>query len=82
MTTDNGGPAFPGAPKDMWIPSPHGGMDRASAWGWDPEQGMSLRDWFAGMAMQGMANSVHHCAQVIADRAYEVADAMLEERKR
>ena len=49
----------------------------------DPGNGMSLRDWFAGQAMQGELSSypaawserisVHH----IAARAFEIADAML-----
>lgn len=47
------------------------------------DPGMTLRDWFAGQAMQGI------CAHVdswglsvpgIADQAYEIADAMLAER--
>ena len=46
--------------------------------------GMTLRDWFAGMAMQGM-----YCNQMfdewavedIARTSYDQADAMLERRK-
>jgi hypothetical protein len=56
------------------------------------EQGMSLRDWFAGQAMAAMltgvvgkigaASDVHAyatgpCNAVIVDRAYTIADAML-----
>ena len=57
-------------------------------------QGMSLRDWFAGMALNGMLssdagieaisrigrenNKTPTCSSAIA--AYEVADAMLAER--
>ena len=59
-----------------------------------PEGGMSLRDWFAGLAMQ--ASFAGHGAQQLADRddrydetnwsevvaanAYEMADAMLKAR--
>ena len=43
--------------------------------------GMSLRDWFAGMAMQGMlADGIAHDG---APRfAYRLADAMLAEREK
>lgn len=52
--------------------------------------GMSLRDWFAGMAMQGFCSHrdptgvwvwQHQCAEAVVC-AYAVADAMLAERKR
>ncbi len=48
--------------------------------------GMTLRDWFAGMAMQGFnANSDEVCLgwdlDTTARLAYEQADAMLERRK-
>ena len=71
-----GGPAFPSK-----VPFEH--------WG-DPNQGMSLRDWFAGMALQGLCASdtdrfdkssllVQHALAAI---AYDHADAMLAERDR
>ena len=41
--------------------------------------GMTLRDWFAGMSLQGMAPHIDD--EVKAARwCYEMADAMLEER--
>ena len=45
--------------------------------------GMSLRDWFAGMALQGLLkpfgdNPLHHD---LAWAAYLIADAMLEARQ-
>ena len=41
--------------------------------------GMTLRDWFAGMALQGMAPHIDD--EVKAARwCYEMADAMLKER--
>ena len=49
----------------------------ASGWG-----GMTLRDYFAAKAMQGMMHDVTQPrADVIAFWAYEMADAMLEARK-
>jgi hypothetical protein len=44
---------------------------------------MSLRDWFAGAALQGLAAvSLSPCpAELLAHRAYEIADAMIAERK-
>ena len=42
------------------------------------DEGMSLRDWFAGQALAGMlANPDNH---VTAATAYDFADAMLAER--
>jgi hypothetical protein len=46
--------------------------------------GMTLRDWFAGLAMQGMyANQTFDYREVeeIAETAYMQADAMLDVRK-
>ena len=50
----------------------HGGHD-----------GMTLRDWFAGQAMQGMLadGSAWETAKLARD-AYKAADAMLAERER
>lgn len=44
------------------------------------EFGMSLRDWFAGLAMQAMLGRVgaSHCE--IPSNAYQMADAMLKAR--
>lgn len=45
------------------------------------EYGMRLRDWFAGMAVEGIcARGVWGKALDIASEAYEIADAMLKER--
>jgi hypothetical protein len=47
--------------------------------------GMTLRDYFAAMAMQGYCSNQQHCSsctiQETAEGAYEIADAMLEARK-
>lgn len=47
------------------------------------EIGMSLRDWFAGMALQGMlANQAEEGGiNGMADYAYKYADAMLKKRE-
>ena len=52
-------------------------------------QGMTLRDWFAAKAIQGLlggpnitiAGPVQSVAAGLAVRAYEIADAMLAARK-
>lgn len=48
---------------------------------------MSLRDWFAGMALSGEASTWTETdsggyADAIAERCYKLADAMLAERER
>lgn len=68
----DGGPAFPG--DDGWT-------DRGTHY-----HGMSLRDWFAGMALQGAMPSYRRgdCEvdmQALAKTCYKFADAFLEERK-
>lgn len=45
--------------------------------------GMTLRDWFAGMALQGMMNEPSNHRSLAIDDAsycYEIADAMLAAR--
>jgi len=70
----NGGPAFPRAGKEWGDKA----WTEAMA-----EDGMTLRDYFAAKAMQGMMTdpdlsiSVHK----VAEWAYAQADAMLEARK-
>lgn len=68
MSKDNGGSAFPISGSE------HG----------YPEAGMTLRDYFAGLAMQGfVANKdrpyMYH-PDDDAEYAYQIADAMLKER--
>lgn len=80
MSIDDGGPAFPR----------HCSLREGQQWndahadseGW----GMSLRDWLAGMAMQGMSSQAESLYgddpyDNIADSAYVQADAMLAQRK-
>ena len=68
MSVKDGGPAFP-------LPKGNENIDPTVA-------GMSLRDWFAGMALQGLIVRPIG-VQVgcpLSMRAYELADAMLKER--
>lgn len=67
MNTPNndGGPAFPAFSED------HGNIPTWS--------GMSLRDWFAGIALQGMLAHDGE-KEVRLFRAYEIAEAMIAER--
>lgn len=74
-TTDDGGPAFPM------------GMLEGPLRGHGPysQSGMTLRDWFAGMALSGLIHD--WCAgdprraDTCAGAAYTFADAMLAARK-
>lgn len=43
------------------------------------EAGMTLRDWFAGMALSSFAGSMS-LPQANAKQAYQIVDAMLAER--
>lgn len=70
---DDGRPAFP-----LCIPDFHG--DRPHL-----QEGMSLRDWFAGQALASMTVAPDYskgpCNHAMAERAYCIADAMLAARK-
>ena len=72
MTTETGGPAFPC----------HPGIENPIY------DGMTLRDYFAGKAMEGIlaSNTEHehedaHIFDAIAEAAYKQADAMLKARQ-
>lgn len=79
---NDGGSAFP-------QPAKHYGDGSSSI---PPNNGMSLRDWFAGMAMQGILSAadsdefeyydpaVEH-AKWVPVTAYSIADAMIAARK-
>lgn len=80
---NDGGPAFPQAPHKFLYNSP----DEARIYA--IPTGMSLRDWFAGMALQGMlaSHSVKDSGEddvlnfsVISELAYRYAHSMLKER--
>lgn len=67
MTDKTGGSAFPnfGTEKNVLF----------------PQGGMSLRDWFAGVAMQGiLINDPDWTDNEVAKTAYELADEMLKVR--
>ena len=51
--------------------------------GSQPQDGMTLRDWFAGQALAwaGHNNWTSASPEHMAARAYQMADAMLEARK-
>jgi hypothetical protein len=74
---DNGGPAFPQASPEMVITGQSMGET----------QGMSLRDYFAAAALQGLlahligVENANGNASKYAGRAYQYADAMLAARK-
>ena len=46
------------------------------------QEGMALRDWFAGQALANSKLSDNFAPTTMARRAYQVADAMLEERRK
>jgi hypothetical protein len=78
---NDGGPAFP-------MPSGWNGLTHHEEHhGNDEQEGMSLRDWFAGMALQGYLAAPDDGAiargnpAVVAEWAYGAADAMIAERK-
>jgi hypothetical protein len=81
-TTNDGGPAFPipgvpGAYHDA------GCGDTYTTSGIAPRGGMSLRDYFAAKAMEGMqAHPANERPGGVADWAYKIADAMLAERSK
>ena len=69
----DGGPAFPI-------------YGKLNEWGYAEQPGMTLRDYFAAKAMQGMAGSPRYCEHGwdqadLAAQAYEIADAMLKARE-
>ena len=70
--TTNGGPAFPLVFDDD---------TKATR---EIFSGMSLRDWFAGMAMQALilAAKTSQDVDLLSKGAYQMADAMLKERSK
>ena len=61
---NTGGPAFPN--------------EGFNGWG-NPQEGMTLRDYFAAKAMQGLMDAAMPMPE-IAQAAYQMADDMLKER--
>ena len=75
MSNDNGGPAFPVNTEN-----------KHEAGACFPHEGMTLRDYFAAKAMQGMITGTHmwadHEDEDLARSAYDFADAMIAERNK
>lgn len=70
MSKDTGGPAFPtGAQEDR-----HGDFIPG-------DEGMTLRDYFAAVALPAVM-AVFRQPEAVAAEAYRYADAMIAERKR
>ena len=44
-------------------------------------EGMDLREWFAGLAMQGMFYQGSNVYDLMAQRAYNIADEMMKARE-
>ena len=63
--TNTGGPAFPN--------------EGFNGWG-KPQEGMTLRDYFAAKAMQGLMDAAMPMPE-IAQAAYQMADDMLKARQ-
>ena len=80
--TEDGGPAF-GIPARTPPRGPH------SPHLYEPQAGMSLRDWFAGQALVGLVNKDNvglgagdeTDAAATAWAAYRIADAMIAQRR-
>ena len=76
--SNNGGPAFP---RTGFLSSLEG--NTAIAYDNYPQDGMSLRDWFAGQALAGImagGSDTSNAVEWAPEEAYAVADAMLAAR--
>ena len=76
MAKPDGGPAFP---------RPYSQSTLMRTYDAYEQEGMSLRDWFAGMAMAGSLGGVpggHLSPENLARESYAHADAMLAARER
>ncbi len=84
MTKETGGPAFPNKQQSFMVPAdmPKKYVDLLVPIELD-NQGMTLRDWLAGMALQGyLSNPAFEPvgAEQNSKDAYDLADTMLKER--
>ncbi len=76
MSIDNGGSAFP---RNIVLQGDDV-LNAAESFG-EEDPGMTLRDYFAAKAMQGMVTRIgRHDADLIAHDAYIMADALLAAR--
>jgi hypothetical protein len=83
---DDGGPVN-AQPFPQMAVTPDARIFCVSDHGDQPHQGMSRRDWLAGMAMQGMlanrdAWDGERHNEYVATQAYKIADAMIAEGKK
>ena len=82
-SSSEGGPAFPRPFSKETPPDKSQGELIESPE--EAQEGMSLRDWFAGMALTGLCDPLYNgqAAPVseVAEIAYALADAMLEARR-
>ena len=73
---NDGGPAFPAQPIHKF---PDGAIISTN------QGGMTLRDYFAGQALQGLLSSIEPnqlwCGEDVAVTCYRTADAMLKARE-
>ena len=81
-STNDGGPAFPHENKEF--DAAYGAHFPSNS---ESGHGMSLRDWFAGMALSGYAGRATMTARDTLDQCddgvfYKMADAMLAARER
>ena len=53
-----------------------------SNWNLTPDPGMTLRDYFAGKALEAICPGWNQPAKEVASRAYAIADAMLTARQK
>lgn len=85
MRPDDGGNAFPVLERHESYK--HRELNEEPEVFFASEPGMSMRDWFAGMALQGSLAATAEAIQLkhlaaLAQGAYLIADAMLAERKK
>ncbi len=81
---DNGGPAFATSSTKAWDKNSHEYEDS------EGQEGMSLRDWFAGMALTGLCMAHDKDAglnrreflEAYPEASYALADAMIAEREK
>ncbi len=74
---NDGGPAFP---RSAGYSAPDGRPEYSNG----AQKGLSLRDYFAAAALQGLVGATqsmtHVTVSMVAEEAYQYADAMLEAR--
>ena len=84
MEIKDGGPAFP-VKGGMCFMAPPGTEEQYEAMAKDVKseyEGMTLRDWFAGMAITALDVAFYPSYKGMAEAVYGIADAMIAERDR